>query len=95
MISSLAKLDGKIEDFSIIYLNLVPVTTKLWIFLYIILCLIISTCFECLCKSWFTAACICVADHADGVDLPTGQLVEGAVGAAGVAGGGHSSAVHR
>lgn len=35
-----------------------------------------------------------MADHTDDIALPAGQLVEGAVGAAGVAGGHHSLAVH-
>ncbi|TNN48239.1 hypothetical protein EYF80_041553 [Liparis tanakae] len=42
----------------------------------------------------FAAARVRVADHAEGVALPARQLVEGAVGAAGPAGGGGSSAVH-
>lgn len=44
---------------------------------------------------WLTATRVCVTDHADGVALPAAQLVECAVGAAGVAGGDGSSAVHR
>ena len=55
---------------------------------------VISTCFDA-CNSWVTAACIRVADHFDIVGFPAAQLVEGAVGAAGVAGGGHPLAVHR
>lgn len=52
------------------------------------------TCVERFCERRFAAARVRVADHADRVALPARQLVEGAVGAAGVAGGGHSSAVH-
>lgn len=55
---------------------------------------ILSTCVEPFWNSWLTAAGVRVADHTDDIALPAGQLVEGAVGAAGVAGGHHSPAVH-
>lgn len=53
------------------------------------------TCLQGLGKRGVTAACVRVADHADTVDLPAGQVAEGAVGSAGVAGGGATFAVHR
>lgn len=55
----------------------------------------VSTCVELFSSDWLSGACVCAADHTDGICLPAAQLVEGAVGAAGVADGGYSSAVHR
>lgn len=54
-----------------------------------------NTCVELLSQSWFAAACVRVARHADGVFFSAFQLVESAVGAAGVAGDDPSSHVHR
>lgn len=53
-----------------------------------------STCAKTLSNSRISTAGICVPDDADNVALPADQVVEGAVGSAGVAGGDGSSAVH-
>lgn len=57
-------------------------------------CSISRTRAELLGNSRLTAAGVGVADNIDGVLLSTFQLAEGAVGAAGVADGGLSPAVH-
>lgn len=54
-----------------------------------------NTCAEHVCDGWLTATRVCVTDHADAVTFPAAQLLECAVGAARVAGGDGSSAVHR
>lgn len=55
----------------------------------------VNTCVKHVCDGRLTAARVRVTDYADSVTLPAAQLPECAVGAAGVAGGDGSSAVHR